>query len=484
MQLGGSMLSFIKKDSYNTNRKLSFFSSHDFSLIDILFLMAGLGFCFFTMYYWDITVTSRFSLTFIDSLFDGKLLSFYDNALASGVAPEGAVYDIGIYIIFAIWGLPVWILHKILGIDPMSIGCLLWFKILLLVFVVGTIYELRKIMDELGYQKQSKDWASIIYLSSSTLVFPVLVAAQYDIVPLFFIMLGILYYLKEKNKAFFVCFAVAMTTKPFAALPVVALILLKEKRIMRVLLGILCSATPMLVMKILYSFNEGYRESCGGFLTMMLPSLLRVSINFGSGAISLFMLGLIGIYIFCYAWRKTNDTVFNGQIVILVVAGIWTVFCLFANMNPYWVIYLAPFLVMVVFMNKHNMKLSLLLDIIFNVSLTIIFILKFTWVYGGTETFSYLILKPIYNNLIGMQEGVTVAGILRKLLLEDLTPFFGAAMAASVLVIFLYAIIGLRTKSYEKAEGLEIWQIRIRIAFLYGWIFLCLAALVFGSMGY
>ena len=105
--------------------------------------------------------------------------------------------------------------------------------------------------------------------------------------------------------------------------------------------------------------------------------------------------------------QRTQDEIYNGKVVIMVVTGIWTIFCLFANMNPYWIVYLAPFLVMVVFMNQHNIKLSLLLDLVFNIFLTVIFILKFTWVYGGTKTFSYLLLKPVYNVMIGEKEGVT-----------------------------------------------------------------------------
>ena len=97
---------------------------------DVLAGMVALLVCFFTMYYADITVTSRFSLIFLDSLFDGSPLSFYSNALASGIAPEGAVYDIGMYIIFAVWNLPVWILQKTARLNAMSVGALLWVKLL------------------------------------------------------------------------------------------------------------------------------------------------------------------------------------------------------------------------------------------------------------------------------------------------------------------------------------------------------------------
>ena len=142
----------------------------------------------FTMFYADITVTARFSMTFLDSLFDGRFASFYINALESGIAPEGAVYDIGIYSVFAVWGLPIWILNKLFGIDIMSIGCLLWFKLLLVFFTMGVVLTLKRIALNLGFGEKVGQY--VCYLSSLSLlmVFPILVAAQYDVIPVFFMV--------------------------------------------------------------------------------------------------------------------------------------------------------------------------------------------------------------------------------------------------------------------------------------------------------
>lgn len=466
--------------------KLKKFAWHELSAADLFLFALGALFCFLTMYYWDITVTSRFSLIFIDSLFDGKFLSFYDNALSSGIVVEGAVYDIGFYIIFALWGLPVWILQKTAGLDPMSVGSLLWFKCLLIVFVAGSLRAFWRILTEAGYGEKVRDAACLICLLSPTLLFPVLVSAQYDIIPLYFILEGISCYLKGQKKPFLILTAVAMTTKPFAILPAAALILLREKRIRRILPEVLLPLVPMMLLKLLYSISPGYRESCGSFLAGMLPALLNVSIEMGSVSVSVFMLGLFAIYIYAYGRKETGHREEDNRMALLVTGGIWAVFCLFVNvnMNPYWSVYLAPFLVMVVFMNGSSLSLSLILELVFHISLTILFTLKFTWVYGGSNMFEYLLLKPLYQRLMGDQDGVTVAGILRKLMLEELRPVLGAALVASLAGIFFLAARGIRRGAAEPDGEVEIWHVRARIAFIYVWILLSLAAFVLGTRGY
>lgn len=477
------MIHLQKNEKRMQTEKNKWFAWHEWSGADGWLLALGLLFCLVTMYYWDITVTARFSLVFIDSIFDGRFISFYDNAMASGMVPEGAVYDIGIYLIFAVWGLPVWILNKLFALEPMSMGSLLWFKFLLVLFLLGTIKRFRQIMEEMGFEGVTVRYAERIYLTSSVLIFPVLVSAQYDIIPLYFILLGTCFYLHGKNKLFLLCFAFAMTTKPFAALPVVALILLREKKISRILLQVCGSALPMLVLKGLYSFSEGYRESCGDFFTMMLPLLLDVSIEIGSVSVSLFMLGLIGVYIYCFARKESGDRQKDSRAAMLSLAVLWAVFCLFAKINPYWSVYLAPFLVMAVFMSKDRIDLALILDLVFQLAFTVVMVMKFTWVYGGSETFSYLLLKPLYGKLIGNGDSVTVAGMLRRLMIEDMLPLFGAAMTAGILAVLVLAAKGLGYEAVTERKP-QIWHIRARIVFLYGWIGLCAAALMFGAMGY
>lgn len=469
-------------NSGSLNRK--WFEKKELCNMDIIAAFIGMLICFFTMYYADITVTARFSLTFIDSLFDGKFISFYENALLTGIAPEGAVYDIGIYVIFAIWGLPVWILQKVMGLNPLSIGCLLWFKLMLAIIMYWSSVVLKQIAQEIGFSKKTQEYMAIIYLLSFTLLFPVLVAAQYDMIPLLFVLYGVFFYLKKENNKYILFFAIAMTMKPFALLPLVALILLKEKKIMFIFIKLIYGISLMAGCKIIYSFNEAYRESCGSFLTKMLPVLTKVSIPIGNTELSLFFGGLFGIYILAFMWRRKESELLNRRRAVFIVACVWLVFSIFTDLTPYWSVYLAPFLVLITFMTKDNLNVALILELVFNLSLTIIFIFKFTWVYGGGKMFQYLILKPFYSKYVGKSEGVTVAGMLRHLSLENMLPAFGGVMVVCAGFMVYYAYRGLEDKEYNKDIKIEVWNVRIRIIALYGWIGVCAVALGLSILGY
>lgn len=465
-----------------TDRK--WFVMHNFCKIDTLAILIGITICFLTMYYADITVTARFSLTFLDSLIDGKFISFYENALATGIAPEGAVYDIGIYIVFAIWGLPIWILQKVFGLNPLSIGSLLWFKLLLGIIMLWSSFVLKKIAGMIGLNEKTQEYIGMVYLLSFNLLFPVMVAVQYDIVPLLFIMYGIYYYINKKNKKFIFLFAIAMTMKPFALLPFIALVLLKEKKIRNIVWQCLCGISFMGLCKFLYSFSAAYRESCGSFLTKMLPLLFKVSIPIGNTEMSLFIFGLLLVYIAAFSWKLKDLEMVNKRFAVFVVSCVWIAFCLFTDLTPYWSVYLSPFLVLAVFMANDKVNLTLIMDLILNLSLTFVFIFKFTWVYGGGKTFQYLLLKPVYNKYIGTNEGVTVAGILRHLSLENMLPAFGAALLVAAIIILYYAYKGIYGKENNKDIVIDIWHIRIRIGMLYGWVAVCAAAFCLSILGY
>lgn len=468
----------LQKTSYSKN--LPWNKWNGFCKLDIVAILLAFGFCFFTMYYADIAVTARFSLTFIDSLFDGKPISFYGNALVTGIAPEGAVYDIGMYILFAVWNLPVWILNKLFGINLMSVGCLLWYKLLLLVFMFISADCIGKIGHLMGYDDITQNSVKLYYLLSFTLIFPVFVAVQYDILPLTFILYGTLFCLKGNKRKFILFFAIAMTMKPFALFAFVILILLTEKRILKIIVNGLSGVSLLLCCKIIYSFSEEYRMSGGDFLSGMLPKLFSKSVSIGNAELSLFMLVLFLICIGAYNWNIGNNQQENSRKMVLMVSCVWAAFSLLVDILPYWLVYFAPFLILCVFMNPRKVNFCLILDWFYNISVTIIMIMKYTWVYGGEKTFQYLFFKSACYNFIGEKEGVTVAGIFRKLYLEDLLPVFSALQVAAVAAIL---IIAWRTKMQER-EKAGIWHVRLRICMVYGWIAISMGAFILGILGY
>ncbi len=442
----------------------------DISPLDEILFAVVVLFMFFTMFYADLTVTAQYSLTLIDSLFDGKFASFYQNAMASGIAPEGAVYDIGIYLVFAVWGFPVWVLRMLFGVSVLSAGSLLWYKFLLILFAVGNGIVVEKIAKELKIAAESR---SMFLFTSLLFNFPILVAAQYDVVPLFFILLGTLQSIRKNRKGFLLYFSLAFTMKPFALLPFLIILLLEEKNIVGIVVNGIISVIPLGVCKLIYMVNPVNIDSNNSFLADMFPKLVEVQMNVGNGSVSVFALFLLIVCASAYCFKPRQDTAEDGRWLIWFLYLGWCGFCMFVPIYPYWIIYLAPFLALVNAYDETRTNFMGFLDLAANVGVILIMIYRYSWVYGGENTFRYLILKFLPQVA---DQSHSVGSILFKLHFDMFETVIFAVVFAAFGVIGYIAYGGLRRGRIENVPVQKIHncQWKIRIGMLYGWSLLCI----------
>lgn len=445
------------------------------------FWLAGVALIFITltMYYADITVTARYSLCFIDSLFDGELFSFYNNAMAAGIAPEGAVYDIGMYIIFAIWNFPVWMLAKITDINVLGVFPLLWFKALLVVFTYGTLRLLKKIALYIGLDGFIGH-LEYIYILSPLVVFPVLVVAQYDVIPLFFILYGVCGWLEKDKVKWIVSFSLSFIMKPFSILLFAVSLLMEEKKLLRIFTTGVVSVIPFVSCKLAYGLSPHSCVSNDDFFKQMFPKLMKISFQIGSGEVSVFFLVLILLYIVAYIHVPEDDIIVKGRQFIWYAFLLWSAFCMFTEVAPYWIIYLMPFLALIVFYNVSIINFTLILDLVINAGIIFLMIIQYPWVYGGQKTFSYLFLKNIYGKAGGEERISTVAGLLRAVNLSQFFPVVSAVVLGALIACGFYSYSGIRNyKNQDKKITIDSWHIRARILFLYAWVGICLMLLLF-----
>lgn len=442
-------------------------------------LIIVFGFMFLTMYYADLTVTSQFSMTLLDSLFDGKYASFYNNCLATGVAPEGAVYDVGIYIVFAILGLPVWILTKVTQISVLSVGCQLWFKLIILAFFLLEIKLTVDIATKVGIvSERSTEELSYLLLLSQLAVFPVLVSAQYDVIPLCLFLLGIRFMQQEKNLLRILAFGLSITMKPIVIIGIAGVILFKEKKLIKIIVSALLCCVPVLLCKLVYFLNPNNTASNNDFFNDLMPRLFSTSFETDGGGISIFVLGLILIYAGTYLYRKGD---FN--VLVLSQFAIWSVFAVFANPYPYWTIYLSPFITMAVFMVSQKKNLISVFTLIIESCMTIAMILNYSWVYGGNKTFGYLILKNIFIKA-NPDNISTVAGALKLFKADSFLPAINAVTFGGLVTVGVLVFYEIYKKNRIEDEGqgevLHIANLWIRLAIYAGLILMCLFCLVRG----
>ena len=348
---------------------------------------------FMTSLYPDIVITYNHSLNFLDCVFSGNFLGFYEYTLERIFLGFPADYYIIIYIIFGIWSFPIWILTKICNIDPYSIVAMLWVRTLVVVFVLGTFQIIHKIFEEL----LEKEDEHIYFMISSSLllVLPSLVMGQYDVISLFFMLWGVLLCLKEDGISWktLILFTIAIPIKTLAVFPVVLIILHKEKRIFAIIKNLFVSMIGLFLCIIPFMNNAGYQEAMtynGGWLNKI--SRARIPSAWDQG-ISLFWLCFFGLCIIAYKMRNKGKKEYLHQITWLLTA-FYVLFFGFTPAHPQWCVLIVPFMMLLIRNKDQNYILNILLEMAASVSMMLLQAYYYGWVYFTNIT-SFLLLKNV-----------------------------------------------------------------------------------------
>lgn len=467
-------------------------------------LVAGVAcislFHLLAVYYADIIVYARFGLTFLDSVFDGEIFSFYRNAAASGIAPEGAVYDIGLYLVYGIWNIPLWVMDKLVGIDPVGVGALLWYKVLLIVFQFVCMVKMYDIGKLLGLSEKETAFAAVCFSASLLVFMPIYVASQCDVIPLAFLLSALYHILSGNRKKMLFYIAIALLTKPFSLLMLVLLVVLYEKNIFKILWQLLLGVFPMLSLKILYSMVPGAVKSSETHIMLSLDAFLSAQIPSGNAPISLFVVGYMVLVVIAYLSQvyivEENQSkelqYFFRRRTVIYLFFMWLNFCIVAGICPYWAIYLAPFAIWVMLFCK-DVEKAMLLELGFEIGLTAILIMNFSWVYGGEKAYTYTMLSGIIKNIVETKGGVTVAGMLRHLKFDMLLPAISAVTTVCAVAIGVLAIkdncetqeAGKEESNINK-EKVKLFNIQYALRFfVIGiWLLLSLTTFVVPILGY
>lgn len=437
-----------------------------FNKIKWIILGALLFSLYITFLYDDIVITYTHSLNFLDCLFSGNFLGFYDYTLENIFMEFPADYYILIYIIFGIWNFPIWVLIKMFGIDPYSVATLLWAKTILLVFIAGVFWTIHKIFEIM--EEQEKEHVYFMMSSSLLFVLPVCVMAQYDIISLFFVLIGILQCIKADNVSWkaIIAFAIAIPIKILAVFPVVLIILLKEKRIIEIVKKMFLSMLGLILCILPYIANDGFYKATqynGGWF----DKLSRETIPSGWSGISIFWLVFCVLCILAYCMHQESKKELLNQIV-WILSAFYCSFFIFVEAHPQWSILVVPFLVMLIRKEDKNFSINVLLETVANVSLAISQAYFFCWVYC-TDTTSWLVMRNVekISDLLELNS-------LRIGPIAELLPLINAVYLAAVMGILVINHPWRKevSENIQKDEILrtETWIDILRILIILGYI--------------
>lgn len=325
---------------------------------DIFFFVLTLIVCYFFFNQGDLIHTGGSSFTYLD----GHIWDFYDaNATVWG---GPANYLPSTYILYAIWNLPLKLLH--IAEHARGAGnigyVIFWYKLLTTLLLAGSVCFMYKIGKAVGLSRMNSRLLSIIWLSSPILCFSQFIFGQTDIFCTFFVLAGLFYYFTKRMKLFLLFFGISFTFKYFPLYIFIPLLLLIEKRPFKLLSCLAFSFIPLIAEILFYSHSPAFRTGVGGFGAMSYIFSMQAGVFSGVGWYSFITIWFITCGI-CY-WLDyfEDETAFyqNSFYICLVVLC-----CAFSSVmwHPQWLLFVTPFLAVTTFMSR-RIKTFLFLDFI------------------------------------------------------------------------------------------------------------------------
>lgn len=325
----------------------------------------------------DILVTAGHSIEYLN----GNILNFY-SACTEVDGDYCANYLPSTFVVFAIWNIPI----KLLGLAPEYIGdwsvaFAMWNKLLPTIFFLLSGWVLKKLVSErFGFDNKKANLTVFLMFTAPTAFFSQFLFCQYDIFTVFFMLLGMYFYFKEKPTKkdwflFILFFGVATTFKYFALLIFAVLLLVRVKDIFKCLVSLFGAVLPVAVEAGFYLLTDRKAFVKSVFDFAALDYSEGFMIDLGDVSINGLYAVLILIIAFSY-FTKTKS--FEDLVSYSIFYSCGICFALFGLMlwHPQWVLFMAPFWAIGTMINK-NYKIFLWLDLLMGLAFIIYIVNQF-----------------------------------------------------------------------------------------------------------
>lgn len=440
-----------KKQSF-LNRKraewkeMKLWNGNELCKVDWIVSILILTVLFFTCVHSDVKLTGNRSFLMYKHFSDFYQASYEQSG------GYWANYLPSTFIAYAIWNLPLYLTgHAPEAILTNSFVNLMWYKLLPVIVYFITAQLIYHIGKEMGFREKKSLLCKFAFLVFPMGVFSQFIFSQYDIFTVFFMVLGLYFFLKNRMWQFALAFGMACTFKYHAALYFLTLLLLKEKKIRNLIRYAVIMAIPLMVEILPNIGSEAFRRNVFGFSALEYVKK-PFTVGFFSG---INLMAAVAAFVLVWAYQKKveEEETLASWAVFFCVAVSFSVFG-FSTWNPQWVLLMAPFLVLNIFMNENGNLLLMITNI-------------------------FMLAMYIFCSQSMVDERVLNGGILKYILKDrnfavrmwDVYRFHDQELLCTAMwiVLLLYVVFG--HPRYHKKKGSIIsrglvWQ--IRAAFLFG----------------
>ena len=389
--------------------------------------------------YGDNTVITLHGMNVWSALRDGELLHFYQ--YNDGVAPPNEefhsvpiIYGFLTFLFIAIWNLPLWLLQEFAGVNVFtSVLCLAWMKVINVLFMLGTAWLVQRISLHLAPTSRWVPWSGFFFLTSGFLVAAVFVMVQFDIIYMFFAMLGLYFVVHDRRKAFVVAFAVAVAIKWFPLFVFLPVLLLVEKRISRILLCLVGALSVAFAFKIPFLFSENPSAEVGSELIRHMVLTNRLPLGLEGVPTFAVLFGLVCIASFVH--RPADPPALNRAVIYAGFAGVASFFVA-APAFPYWFALMCPFIAILWATHPGLSKVTLLIETGLVAALIVQHQVHFYWTYD-LDVVSPMLLPRLFEPVDSLAQQVTPTSLYTRLGLVPYISMLGAVFTAGMVALLV-----------------------------------------------
>ena len=413
---------------------------------------------FYAFMYSDILITTSFGINFWDVLFSGDIFHFYE-ICHSDVETAGyhifntPDYDFLIYIIFAIWNLPLWIVRKVAHINIWeSALAIAWAKTIVLLFTILTIKAVDDICKTLKMDGKNRKDVVLLFATSSILCMSVFVTSQYDVIYLFVMLKAFDAYLKDDVWRFTAFLALSLPVKTLSVFLFPALLLYKEKNVLKICCHTVVLFLPWLLLRAIFPMGE---ENGGNVSNILV--IFGQKIVFRNLEIPLFILAVIIFYIVCYVLKAPDDEKKAGLNSVRIAFLSYALFFILCATNPYWYILLLPFQCILTGLSEDRKYLNAILETVTSICYVGMYVWIIPWCFDVN-----LVRSTYVSRIYGLRENSTdnILDILHTIL-PSVYEMAEERAAAYLFMMFLAGNIVFIVIHFVRGENIAFKDVEI-----------------------
>lgn len=300
-----------------------------------------------------------------------QFLNFYEYGRECGMTEFE--YMPLVYIIYAIWNLPLKLTLLVRYPMPeVPYYVLLWYRLLPAILYLACAYLVYKIAAEIGMGEKKSKLCALAAFTMPVGLFLQFFYGKLMVLPLFFMLLGILFYTQDNRWGFVGCFAAAIACHQYVLVLFLPLLLLREKRLRYLCENLIVAVLPFMLEYLLY------RNSNTFILNVKLYSTEQ---NFTAGMNNgIFVIQyVVVLWILLLGWTyftnvKNKKELISYALFFVGMTGTATL-CLTDFAAEYF-IFLVPVSVLSAFLHKDT-KIFLILDICWAAVLAVYVFLRY-----------------------------------------------------------------------------------------------------------